>query len=92
MLEANAQLAQSAVRRKTLRIAHAVPIKSGNSNAPSVVVWWWGNGGSRRHVSLASWISGSMKGRMAVAWRVQAPLKHEIQARGPLLSSLRYTM
>lgn len=60
MLEAKAQLAQSAVRRKTLRIAHAVPTESGNSNALSVVVWWWGNGGSRRHVSLASWISGSM--------------------------------
>lgn len=40
MLKANTQQAQSAVRRKTLRVAHAVPIKPENSSALSVAGWW----------------------------------------------------
>lgn len=62
---------------------------------PTPWVWQGGGeegGGSRRHVSLVSWTSGSTKGGMAGAWPLQAPPKHQIQARGPLLSSLRYTM
>lgn len=83
---------QCAVRRKNLRIAHAIPVQPGNSNALSVAGCV---SGSRRYISLVSWVSCPIKGGMAEAGPGQAPLKQETQARGirggdPHLNSIAF--